>query len=466
MPVIDDDPAAPPQPTPASVQIAAPEFKTVVVDTRYEPVASLLTNIQGASWIANYFSQILASDSQVSGQQPTLDPLYQAYTLVKGFELKVTSPLATQQDETTKTMKLTGSANVYPFLIPNVGDMFIADIGDGREGIFKVNTSDRRSIFKDTCYSIEYELVSYADKDRSADLYSKVQRTLQFVKDFLMHGQNPLLELSEYELVDTLASRYHELVELYFRSYVSRQFKTTVVPGQEFATYDHFLTQALPKFFSTWDATGVRQIRAMNLDDDPAMGSLTLWDVLLQQNSRRLQQVSRTMQLVSARAFARDPMLEGIYWTGLVNVVYPADPTVTVNLNRYVPTKPALDAVLVEVEAPAAALVAALTDATALGALSDLLDGMVLTGLPYGAAPLLTPVLADNQYVLSQAFYDKAETGQSQLELAVWDYLQRKPINRTLLLALCDSYASWGTLERFYYLPIVLVLIKASIRYL
>ena len=32
-------------------------------------------------------------------------------------------------------------------VIPNVGDMFLADIGDGKEGVFAVTASDKKTMF-------------------------------------------------------------------------------------------------------------------------------------------------------------------------------------------------------------------------------------------------------------------------------------------------------------------------------
>jgi hypothetical protein len=449
MPIVNDDPQAPAGPV-HKVEIAAPE--TVVVDTRYVPTASLLTNIEGSSWTVNYFSQVLTGDAAVQGQQPTLDPLYQSYRLIKDFELKVSQPLSNTQDQQTMTMKVTGAANVYPFLIPNVGDMFIADVGDGREGLFKITMSERRSIFRDTCYTVDYELVSFADADRFGDLYSKVVLTLQFVKDYLQHGQNPLLALDTFERVQRLSDRYHEMVENYFHSFVSRKFKTLCLPGQELPTYDHFLVQEMPKWFSTWDAAQLRELRVLNVDDDPAMRSLTLWQLLTRKEPQRLSQLSKQWGLVSARCFERNPMLEGIYWTGVEKVLYPLDPTATLDQEQTVVPKPLLDETLVLLEEPLLELQTLL--GPALGVDND----------PWPESVLIHPVMTTDSYVFSPAFYARATTGQSKLELAVWQYLQNQAIDHQLLLQFTETYHVWGPLERFYYVPIVALLIKASVR--
>jgi hypothetical protein len=46
----------------------------------------------------------------------------------------------------------------------------------------------------------------------------------------------------------------------------------------------------------------------------------------------------------------------------------------------------------------------------------------------------------------------------------VWDYLEGKIIDLRLLNTLMQSYQSWGGLERFYYTPIIALLIKARVR--
>ena len=90
-------------------------------------------------------------------------------------------------------MVVTGAANVYPMLIPSVGDMFVATIADGRSAVFKVTNTERKSLFKDTAHVIEYVLVDYLTDERKSDFKSKVIKTVKFVRDFLVNGQNPLL---------------------------------------------------------------------------------------------------------------------------------------------------------------------------------------------------------------------------------------------------------------------------------
>ncbi len=452
MPVVEPSDLVEQIEQPAPVQIAAPQYRGVTVDTRYVPQSSLLTHIEGSSWTVNYYSQVLGEDNAVEGQNVTRQAIYQQYRLIRGFELKVTQPLQSTQDETSKSMTMTGGANVYPFVVPNVGDMFIADVGDGREGVFKITRSERRSIFKETAYAIEYVWIDYSTPQRRNDLGAKTVQTLYYVRDFLMHGQNPLLVESDYKLAQELAERYHEMADVYFNAFTSDEFRTLILPAQVGPTYDHFLVQAVKSHFSTWDAKQLRHLRTLNCAGDNAMRSLTVWDILSQRKPRLLKGCARRMGLVGARQIGspKDPMMEGIYWSGISYVLYPKDPSINVNLEETVPRAVTLDEGLVD-------------SPSRITNLSELLGETDLAGLPYPSAPLVHAVLGDDHYVFSQAFYDKSE-GQSKLEMAVHDYLEHRNISPKLLLALCDTYHAWGGLERFYYMPIVLLLIKATIR--
>ena len=67
------------------------------------------------------------------------------------------------------------------------------------------------------------------------------------------------------------------------------------------------------------------------------------------------------------------------------------------------------------------------------------------------------PVTVDDYYVLSSAFYNN--TGEkSLLEVLVENYLQREANHPELVLKLIHNSWKLGSLQRFYYIPILLIL--------
>lgn len=450
MPIMNPVPGAPPAQTPNVPDIAKPQFRGVTVNTRYVPQSSLLTNIEGSSWTVNYYSQVVGADNDLSGQQLNRDPVYQQYRLIHRLELKVQTPLTTTQDQETKSMHVTGTAIVYPFLIPLEGDMFLADIDDGREAVFRITNTERRTYFKESCYQIDYVLVDYSNPQRTGDLNSKIVQEYYFLRDFLIHGQNPLLIPDEYQAVMDLTARYFEILDVYFKMFSSTEYKTLILPGQPTPTYDHFLMKAMWDFFNTWDTPLMRQNRLLNVDGNDTMGCFTLWDMLIKRQPTLLPFVNKKAGLVSARTFQWQPMLEGIRYSGMDYVVYPTDETVCIDYNIRPPATPPADATLTPTpDVP--------------GLMDSLLAGKNVSVLAYPAAPVFKNVLVDDYYVFSQNFYENTE-GQSMLELMVRDYLNQKALDRKTLVLFTEVYQGLNPIDRFYYIPIILMLIRASIR--
>lgn len=449
MPLVTSNVPQQTTPQPSPIQVTAPEYKGVTVDTKQTQVSNLLTHIEGSSWNVLYYSQVLNSDNGLNNQNLNLNPVLQGYKLIKNFELKVTSPLTTDQDENSGAMTTRGSAMVYPIAIPNVGDMFLADVGDGREGVFTITSSIRKALYKETCYEINYTMVDYSTAERRGDLNSKVVDTVVFVRDFLKHGQNPLVVDDDYTLMTELVGRYKEIIEHYFKSFFSNEFKTLLVPGQTKPIYDHYLTKSITAFFTTLDSKEIRNLRILNCDDDSVMDATTIWDVIKKKDPNLVKHSVRRAGLIEANTFERNPVLDGIRYSGIRQIVYPKDPALSVDFSLVSSAKSLSPDVLVNVPSP-------------ITRLEDLLSITELNN-QLGAVPT-KPVTIDDYYVFSQNFYDNNREQQSKLEMCVWDYLDNKPLNPEHLSIFCQTYHAWGALERFYYVPILLVLLKSYIR--
>lgn len=452
MPLINPSPTAPPEPKPDVIQIAKPLYRGVVVDTTYIPKDNLITKIDGFPWTVDYYSQVLDDDNAPSGQQPSQDPIYQQYTLVRGMEIKVTNPLTQTQDQTTKQFQTTGSAHLYPFITPNEGDMFIADIGDGRTGLFRINNTERKTIFKDSTFLVDYVLVDYLTPERRGDLNLKVVDTLVYVRDFMQYGQNPLVSEESFNLIGQLTNRYKEIASAYYKLFMSNEFKTLIVPGQEYPVYDHFLTKACQAIFSIEEAWQQQHCRILNADDDYGLKALSIWDALLNQDRNMMPSIFRQAGLITRTSFTRDAMLEGIYYSGIPYIVYPKDldPSIEIQYGGgYV--KMLDDQKIVHVAGRPLRP-------------GDETDPDPLGELPWSDVPNINLVTADDHYIFSQAFYEQLPVGQSRLELSVRDYLNRKALDNRVLLTLANEWLQWGRVEQYYYIPILLILIRASIR--
>lgn len=476
MPLPQDEatPTIPPKyPEAIAPNIVSPAYKTVLVDTKYEPFASLLTHIQGASWTVDYYGQMVASDDELSEWQPDQLSVYQQYMQIRGFELKVNQPLTQSQDEETTTFTVTGSATMYPFVIPNLGDAFIADVGDGRLAQFSVNRVERKTILRQTCYVVDYTLTRYMDKTLLDRLNKCVVKSYYFKKDYMSYGQYPLVVEADVAAIDQIEKYRKDLLSKWMRLFYSQEYRTVLVPGQGTPTYDHFLCRAFLKLFQKDAHPFIKHIRELNCDGEQLMGSMNLWTMLLDGDEGVRDIVAQKTWCVPATGFTYWYGFDGVAWSGVGQVVYPylangtVDDDYPIPITDASPTGWSIDngAPFQDLQDMDWNLQSIFPNAQPGGLIYPDTPPILPTTPADPALPLLIhPVLIDNFYVLSEKFYTRASVGQSKLELLTNNMLARAAIDRTVLFEIIQSWTGWGRMEKFYYTPILLVLLNYALR--
>lgn len=463
MPILN--PKAPaPAPEKNLGHAVAPEIQSNVVDTRYQPHKSLLAYVEGASWIVNYYSQILGKDDEVSDLQVNQEAAYQQYRLVKLLELKVTGELSQSQDATTRTWEVTGEATVYAGVIPNVGDVFIADIGDGKEGLFTVTASEKKSRLHDAVYTISYKMRSEMDDLHRRDLDSKVVVEQVFVRNTLQTNRNATLVTTEFEQLAKIEAGYKNLVMHYFRDFFNIEHQTLLVPDQPEKLYDPFLVSGVLSTVDQSEHPLIYRIKVLNVERDPAFKEVNLWQCLAQNNVDLLTMAFYQAGVAPRERFNEHPQFNGFYYSGIESIVYPTD-----KANLKVVDSTRSDRTDYQGLNYGCEYVDPLVPERIVGGsrrsnnLNKILQASAnLAGFEKGSGSepvLIHPVTIDDFYVLSRAFYYQ-EQGQSVLELATRNTLEGKPVDKADLLRLVESAKTWPNLERFYYIPLVLILIK------
>lgn len=430
------------------IQISHPQYSGVSVDQRWTPKTDLLTHVEGSSWVVDYYSQVLGNDSPLSGQQLTVSPAYQSYKKIKSFELKVSTALSTSQDDESKEMTVSGSAIVYHAVIPNEGDMFIADIGEGKTGVFRITSTVKKSIFKAACYEINYSLDT-DQQEKKNDLESKVVDTVHFNKDYITLGKDPLILTNDHVALLNLKQAYDVMSYQYFKKFLSHEYKTLILPNQGGKSiYDPYLTRFLLDTVDNWECQDARLVRMLSVDDDPVMKCSSLWTALLRREQQYLDTSFSQVGLVSTRTFSSNPRFNGIRYTGIGYVVYPTDSVVAVDNEIMTNTKP-----LSELRIAASA--------AKQGQLNAMVRAVNLQA-PQGYWSDIKPVTCDEYYVLSEAFYARNEE-QSYLESVVWRFIEGQSIEAQVLIDASKALNNWGALEQFYYTPIVMLMTKSLI---
>ena len=214
-----------PQPNPDGILQRQPEIqqlpqRTAVVDTQYIPSTHLLAHIEGSNWTVTYYSQQVAKTDELKPLQLGTSPAHQQYRRIDNYRFKVNTPLSQSQDDEYKEFQVTGEASLFWSLVPNVGDMFIADVGDGRSGLFTLTETERMSYNKDSCYRVSYVLVSYLTDEYAADLAAKTTSVVVFDLEMLELMDNPFVVESDYQKIVSLRQLDEQLRKQIGRAHV------------------------------------------------------------------------------------------------------------------------------------------------------------------------------------------------------------------------------------------------------
>lgn len=442
MPIAKLTPTAKNNITPNITKIQPPSFKSVVIDEKLIPRSNLLGYISGSTWTVDYFQQVLGEDNDLKEFDVAQGRTVQQYNLIHKLELRVDSELSSSMDSDKAMTIITGSATIYPFLIPNVGDVFIAECGKGRIGMFSITEVERKTFNRESVFSINYTCLFFLDedKDKFKNLHAKVIREYVFNKDRLMQGGVPVLTTEEDNQYVRLVSEYKSIIRYYCKYFFNDEINSFSIPGQLAIAYDSFVNEFIMKIINVEDYGKLYKTTMHNIEHDEYLEQDQLYSVLLERDYDLLFRCNKFMTLSSTNTFNNDATIQTLKYSKIGYIVYPKiiDKTYTKDISRLGGRHD-----FQEVE-------------------SGCSDIKVLLGtddITYPSA-IIKPITYDDYYVFSEEFY-RDLPGQSILEELTLEYLKCKALNIDKLMKVCKEYRSWGRLEQFYYIPILLLLIKS-----
>lgn len=451
MPIATRKPTSPP----VVVQTALPQiqpkaYKGIVYDDKHKPLATLMAYISGAPWTVNYYAQVVGEHNDLREIDPGQPNNLQQYHKTIGLEIRVGSALTSTYDTERGITTVNGSATIYPFMVPNAADYFVAEAGDTQTAIFRITQVDRKTFNRDSVFSIEYELVGLVESARELydNLEAKVIRSFHFSKDRLLEGLSPTLRTEDYTRVINLKALYSDLVKYYYKTFFSIEHGLLLIPGQTNAYYDSYLANYISKIVDTYDAPEIRRIRVIPTDKDKFLAQPQFWDLLFSKDYTGKAYSNNTMALVNKELFNKNSFVQGLAFSNIRYVVYPDTPDVSTYIGTLHDIK-------------LTSLEEIIETASAKGATFAELDNRYTTDTVN--LVLIHDVLLDNAYVLSNNFYQESST-QSALEVLVKDYMKGNTIDLDMLYAVSNTYRLWKRLEQFYYGPILMTLIKEADR--
>lgn len=423
---------------PNNGELTQEDFKHAVVHSRDHDASSLLTTISGFSYNVDYYSQVLGSGDEPRPFDPKQQVVFQQYQKIENYELKLQESISQTFDPTDNRLTSQGSALTYPYLKPNVGDAFIGDIGDGKAGLFTVIEAVKKTRFKQTTYEIQFELAFVVDKALFDVIEERTVLTSYFVKDYIRFGMDPILASERYHAGGVLANTIKEVLTEYLAEFYSYEYSTLLVPSNNKSVYDPFVAKTILTLFDVSDHPLLSKIGLLNTDDAQFNKYIDIWTVLLRQQPSLIDNCFSEVQVNPAKSFSRNVLLQTVAFSGIDLVVLP----VTRNMS--------VDDVLG-------------LSKTHVGTRNTVSASDSIT-VPLNAAggplPSIPSVEHSPQYVFTQSFYEGTAVTpeQSDFENLVKRYLNKEHLDYREILGFASNRDQWQRFERFYLIPVLLIL--------
>lgn len=449
MPIVNNKPGTTPVPVTPQLPVASTDgYKGVAVDTRYTPLTSIVSYMSGTPWqVSEWYGQLLGQSSEVRPLDTAGTVVNQQYFAVSDLEIRVEQPLSSSWDSSIGQQTVTGSAMVFPFLTPNKYDYFVAEAGVGRMGLFQITEIERTTFNRSSAFRVDYTLVSFVDDDPTLleSLKAKVQRRYVFHRDRLVQGQEALLTTEDTDLLHSLQGYLSQLQSYYLRTFYDVSHSTLMVPGQPESTYDPYLTAFVLAMFELDVYQSARSIQQFGFELDVVGNQPNLWSILLTRREDMLVDACRQYRAIPSSEFAIDAALRPITYSRIQRVMYPIDQDTSVH------TEIMASRSYMTLSNPPQRQHASFNPAAEL-----VNDGT-------RSVPAISLVTALDAYVLPLAWYD-TRVCATGLEVLVRDYIRHTTMQPKLLLDICTSYVRWGRLEQYYYIPVLVMLLKTTIR--
>lgn len=446
-------------------------YRHSVVDSVKTPIETLAAWLGGSNWQVDYYSQIFGKSEELKSFDPTSLSPYQNYHKINRLIIKLQGAIDNNDLTDSGRYELTGSAIItpHPNLVPNVGDAFIGDMGEGQAGQFTVVSVQKLSNNLSSAWRINFKHERAVDSTLERLLQTKVTRESYYNRDYLITGQNGILATEEYLAVQSLERYLQQISTQFVVNNFSHENHTLIVPGQTLPTYDPYVTRAALRVIAVTDAPQIRDVRELNCDDHRIPKFSDIYTVILKRDPTLLYSGFRQFAKILTNMLTPSVFQNSIRYTGIKAIVVPFKPQLDndnysglnelIQLSRSTTTDSGLS------------MNGVLDDCHCYGDLNIPLnceceDPVIPTedNPVVGEPGFDIPTISNSSYILSSAFYEKKLIECSLFERLLWNILDNKPIDNQQVYNFAVKYHLWGRLEQFYLGPLLILLIRASLR--
>lgn len=390
------------------------------VDVEELNVDMLTPHAEGYRWEIDVYTQLSGLDNVKSTFDPTTTDPSQQYRYIKGFQLRLSSGIAPSQNVDDKVFKINGEGYDDFGLSLNEGDFFIAYTGNGQRVLFSISESVRLSTLKEASYQVSFDATTVVTDEILTNINNKVVQTYIFSEDSLEFSGKPLLTEEDYALFVKLEQISTKLSKKYSRWFTNHDVNSFAVPHQTLLTHDVFMTMFANKL-------GIKGAKCYNHPPFNHWELETILSLLFHPDIDYLEDMPREFSFVGKDQFYQDRAYGAICHTSYGYTIWSH-------------------------ELPAKFPRSGVSNILSPDPSKDFLEQFNDKGVPFYKKVTLSP------YIFTESFYDGV--GVSVFEIEVLRYLRGEKIQPQVLISLYDATFNLPGVEKFYYIPILILLVN------
>lgn len=395
------------------------ELKTSTLFNKDNELSTITHYVAGEKWTVDFFTQIRGVNEEAILPDINVPVSRLKYNRINKLILHLQTPI-----EQSDPNDIGGEAIINAGFPPNYGDVFIATLTGGREAIFIIDELEKRTYNNHEAYSAKFKLHAFLDKDGVfyRDMIYKTSKVYYYDKDHLLDYSAPIILAEDYKNKIDLKRYPSILANHYFKHMISKEKNVIAVPTLTSIYVDTLLNDFIYKIINRDEVPAMQNITDINVDLSNTI-SYTVWDAILNRDLDMLAMSERAIGFKFTPSATIDIGSRHISYLGISFMV-------------------------------------------------DALAGVAPATLEYrdikiNTEQIITVPLADNvdNYIFSSAFYEQDIEQCGLLESLLLQYLRGEKVDGGKLQVLLEEYIHWDTIDQYYLIPILILLVKDTVQF-
>lgn len=261
---------------------------TAMMEDTFQQNKSYLSGlVEGRIIIVTYYAQNSPiTDMQSSYAElttKTMDDVHISWTEIRNFEIRLSSEMSYEFQDTEVTSKVTGEGLVLPGFNPRIGDIFLYTVRNDKIGIFTISNVARLALGQETYHKINFTMEEYLNEDKR-DRFRRQSTVWYFDKSKFLIGNHALMNTEGWIQQKELKHIRREIINNYMDRFYNYEFSSFISPD---SIYDPYVVEYWNKKVSI-EFCRIRPIQLLVMVQNYHR---TIWSVLTMNPIKNLKNV-------------------------------------------------------------------------------------------------------------------------------------------------------------------------------